>query len=148
MPNKIDLSKLFSELEREGVCELDRLLDKKELLVPGPEAETVSRALRPLSQKSRLKILLLLYYNGPLPVCIISRALELDQTLVSHHLKSLKASGLVEYEKVAKYRLYKLTNYTTKILRLILETILEPPPHATIKPSNSEGRQSGDFDRL
>jgi len=81
--------------------------------------------LRLFSEQSKLKILLLLYYNGSLPVCVISRALGLDQTLVSHHLKTLKASGLVEYERVAKYGLYRLTNYTIKIIHIILETIIE-----------------------
>ena len=59
----------------------------------GSEVENVSRVLRLFSEQSKPKILLLLYYNGSLPVCVISRALGLDQTLVSHHLKTLKASG-------------------------------------------------------
>jgi len=69
--------------------------------------------LRLFSEQSKLKILLLLYYNGSLPVCV----------------KTLKASGLVEYERVAKYGLYRLTNYTIKIIHIILETIIETPLH-------------------
>ena len=63
----------------------------------------VSRILRLFSEQSKLKILLLLYYNGSLPVCVISRALGLDQTLVSHHLKTLKASGLDELIKTIHF---------------------------------------------
>ena len=125
MPSKIDLSGLITELEKEGSCKLEQLPLGKELLIPGPEAGRISKVLRILSDRNRLRILLLLYYNGSLPVCIISRALRLDQTLVSHHLKTLKASGLVEYERIAKYRLYKLTNYANKIIHTILETILK-----------------------
>jgi len=126
MPAKIDLSRLLSDLAKEGVCKLDYLLNKKELVVPEIEAEKVSKILKSFSERSKLKILLLLYYNGPLPVCIISRALELDQTLVSHHLKTLRVSGLVKCKKVAKYRLYELTNYATDIIHTILKVVLEP----------------------
>ncbi len=125
MPSKIDLSRLITELEKERSCKLKQLPLGKELLIPEPEAGRISKVLRILSDRNRLRILLLLYYNGSLPVCIISRALRLDQTLVSHHLKTLKASGLVEYERIAKYRLYKLTNYANKIIHTILETILK-----------------------
>jgi len=125
MPSKIDLSRLITELEKERSCKLEQLPLGEELLIPEPEAGRISKVLRILSDRNRLRILLLLYYNGSLPVCIISRALRLDQTLVSHHLKTLKASGLVEYERIAKYRLYKLTNYANKIIHTILETILK-----------------------
>ena len=125
MPSKIDLSRLITELEKERSCKLEQLPLGKELLIPEPEAGSISKVLRILSDRNRLRILLLLYYNGSLPVCIISRALRLEQTLVSHHLKTLKASGLVEYERIAKYRLYKLTNYANKIIHTILETILK-----------------------
>jgi len=111
---------------KEGTCKLDHLLNRKELIVPGSEVEKISKTLRLFSERSRLKILLLLYYNGPLPVCVISRALGLEQTLVSHHLKILKVSGLVKSEKIAKYRLYSLTNYATNIINTILKAILEP----------------------
>jgi len=116
---------------KEGVCKLDHLLKRKELIVPGSEAEKVSEILRLFSERSKLKILLLLYYNGPLPVCIISRVLGLDQTLVSHHLKILKVSGLVEYEKVAKYRLYRLTDYAARIVHMILKATLEQSPRSS-----------------
>jgi len=125
MPSKIDLSRLITELEKERSCKLEQLPLGKELLIPEPEAGRISKVLRILSDRNRLRILLLLYYNGSLPVCIISRALRLEQTLVSHHLKTLKASGLVEYDRIAKYRLYKLTNYANKIIHTILETILK-----------------------
>uniref|UniRef100_A0A7J2TAT2 ArsR family transcriptional regulator n=1 Tax=Ignisphaera aggregans TaxID=334771 RepID=A0A7J2TAT2_9CREN len=99
------------------------LLNKEELIVSGPEVEKVNKTLKLFSERNKLKILLLLYCNGPLPVCVMSKALGLDQTLAPHRLKVLKASGLVEYEKVAKHRLYTLTNYTAIIThtRVVLD---------------------------
>jgi len=82
-----------------------------------------------IAERSRLKILLLLYYNDSLPVCVIARALGLDQSLVSHHLKTLKETGLVMYEKITKYRLYRLTNYATTLIHTILKTVLKPSSH-------------------
>ena len=94
---KIDLSGLITELEKEGSCKLEQLPLGKKLLIPEPEARCISKVLKILSDRNRLRILVLPYYNGSLPVCIISGALRLDQTLVSHHLKTLKASGLIGY---------------------------------------------------
>lgn len=94
--------------------------------MPGSDVEKVSRILKLFSERNKLKILLLLYYNGPLLVCVISKALRLDQTLVSHHLKVLKVSGLVRCKKVAKYRLYTLTNYATSITHTLLRVMLDP----------------------
>jgi len=94
---KIDLSRLITELEKEGSCKLEQLPLGKELLIP--EARCISKVLRTLSDRNRLRILVLLYYNCSLPACIISRALRLDQTQVSHHLKTLKASGLYRIQK-------------------------------------------------
>ncbi|MCD6301206.1 MAG: winged helix-turn-helix transcriptional regulator [Staphylothermus sp.] len=93
-------------------------------MIPESEVENISRILSVFSEQSRLKILLLLYYNGPLPVCIIAKALRMDQTLVSHHLKTLKEASLVEYEKVSKYRLYRLTDYAAKIIDKVLKAIM------------------------
>jgi len=133
MLSKIDLSRLISELEKQGSCKLTQLPLRKELLIPGSEVEDISRVLKQFSEPSKLRILLLLYYNGSLPVCIISKALGLDQTLVSHHLKTLKALGLVECERIGKYKLYKLTNYATKVTHIILKTLLKQTPPCSNK---------------
>ena len=99
MPSKIDLSGLITELEKEGSCKLEQLPLGKKLLIPEPGAGKISKVLSILSDRNRLRILLLLYYNGSFPVCIVSRALRLDQTLVSHHLKTLEASGLYRIQE-------------------------------------------------
>jgi len=131
--HKIELSKLLSELEKGGTCIIGELPIKEEILVPEKDAEDVYNVLKMLSEQSKLKILLLLYYNGSLPVCIISKALGLDQTLVSHHLKLLKEAGLVEYERVAKYKLYRLTEYANRIMDTILKIILGQSLHTENK---------------
>ena len=57
---KIDLSRLITELEKEGSCKLEQLPQGKELLIPEPEARCISKVLRILSDRNRLRILLLL----------------------------------------------------------------------------------------
>ncbi|HEC96365.1 MAG TPA: ArsR family transcriptional regulator [Euryarchaeota archaeon] len=132
MTNKIELSKLLSELEKEGTCTIVQLPIKKEILVPDEEAERVYNVLKMFSEQSKLRILLLLHYNGSLPVCIISKSLGLDQTLVSHHLKLLKEVRLVEFEKAGKYKLYRLTKFASKIMSTIMKSIIKENLHTEI----------------
>jgi len=133
VPTKIKIEEILGELEKQKACRLDELLQQKrfpleptrEIEVPGSEIEGVIEIVKQFSETSKLRILLLLYYNGPLPVCIISSVLGLEQTLVSHHLKTFKSLGLVEYERRGKYKLYKLTNCAANLVKALLETLVE-----------------------
>lgn len=124
MPNRvIKISSLVKEVRERGICSIEDPLPlslDKDIRVPGAEVEEVARALKHLSEPSKLKILALLYYNGSLPVCIISYSLGLSQTLVSHHLRAMRIAGLVGYERVGKYKLYRLTSSSEKILTALL----------------------------
>jgi DNA-binding transcriptional ArsR family regulator len=55
-----------------------------------------------LSDTSKYKILLLLS-SGEVCVCKISEALGLEQTLVSHHIRTLKKTGLIKTRKIGKW---------------------------------------------
>jgi len=43
-----------------------------------------------------------------------------DQTLVSHHLRSLEEAGLVDFERRGKFKFYKLTEVSQRLLDAIL----------------------------
>jgi len=62
-----------------------------------------------LANPARLKILTYLI-QIPLPVCVITELLGLEQTLVSHHLKILRDAGLINVEVGGKYRFYHITS--------------------------------------
>ncbi|NPA47311.1 MAG: helix-turn-helix transcriptional regulator [Thermococci archaeon] len=62
--------------------------------------------LKTISNPIRFKILKMTRDKW-LCVCLISRALNVDQTLVSHHLRALRNMGLVRERRIGKIRLYR-----------------------------------------
>lgn len=57
-------------------------------------AKSLAPAMRALADENRLTILALLA-DHPLTVVELTKALNISQTLVSHHLKALRDSGMV-----------------------------------------------------
>ncbi|ASJ09050.1 transcriptional regulator [Thermococcus siculi] len=68
--------------------------------------EDLVKFLKAVSNPLRLRILKLLKDNW-LCVCIISLILEQDQTLISHHLRTLRSLGLIEVRKEGKMHFYR-----------------------------------------
>ncbi len=71
--------------------------------------ETTRKYFAVLSGKTRLKILYLLQNEKELCVCDIADILETTVSAVSHQLKILRASGLVEFSKDAQTVFYFLS---------------------------------------
>ncbi len=82
-----------------GIPCLDREIDVE-------TDEDLVKFLKAISNPLRLKILKLLKDNW-LCVCIIALALEQDQTLISHHLRTLRSLGLIEVRKEGKMHFYR-----------------------------------------
>ncbi|WP_297071275.1 helix-turn-helix transcriptional regulator [Thermococcus sp.] len=95
-----------------GIPDLDR---EVELQVEGD----MIKFLKALSNPLRLKILKLLKDNW-LCVCLISKILDQDQTLISHHLRTLKSLGLIIERKEGKMHFYR-TN--TEVLERYLSMV-------------------------
>ncbi|MDD3190486.1 MAG: metalloregulator ArsR/SmtB family transcription factor [Candidatus Pacebacteria bacterium] len=74
--------------------------------------------LKVLAEENRLHILCILKKKEHC-VCQIIEYLELSQSLVSHHLKSLKDTGLIQDEKRGLWVYYSLTPRGKKIANLI-----------------------------
>ena len=82
------------------------------------DLSALSLLFQALSNEYRLKILNVLR-NGPKSVGDISKAVGLEQTVVSHNLKCLSFCGLVMNERLGKMRIYTLNLETVEpILRL------------------------------
>ncbi len=75
-----------------------------------PDALTFLKAV---SNPTRLQMLKLLKDTW-LCVCLISQILEKDQTLISHHLRVLKESGLLEERREGKMRFYRTNSEAIK----------------------------------
>ena len=63
------------------------------------QPETAADLFRALSVPSRMRILMLLKSEGPLPVKTIAESLEMTSPAVSQHLKVLRHVGLVQAER-------------------------------------------------
>lgn len=75
-------------------------------------AETVTRAAaraRALGDATRLGLALALADADELCVCDLAWVVGRAQNLVSHHLRALRAQGLVSYRRDGKMVLYSLT---------------------------------------
>jgi DNA-binding transcriptional ArsR family regulator len=91
---------------------------RKQRLAPTRVHELADR-FRALSDPTRLTIALVLQAGGEVCVCDLSWIVERGQNLVSHHLRSLRGAGLVDYRREGKMALYSLTEHG----RLLLDRI-------------------------
>ncbi len=84
----------------------DEIPDK--IILPSKEEiYEVSRLFKLISSEPKLEILSLLS-QASLPVCAISKLLEKDQSLISHHLSELKMAGLVREKRVGRFKVYSI----------------------------------------
>jgi len=67
------------------------------------------RLLKCLADETRLQILMTLK-DGERCVCEIFRELGKEQSLISHHLKTLRKCGIVEYRREGKRIRYRLAD--------------------------------------
>ncbi len=70
---------------------------------------------------SKINILNFLSSAGPTCVCEISDALEISQSLTSHHLSELKENGLVKAKQESKFVIYRTTKKGKKVCSQIIK---------------------------
>ncbi len=89
--------------EQQGLALRDARLD------PDTE-ESAARRFRALGDPTRLGLALALRNGGELCVCDLSWIVQRAQNLVSHHMKILRAEGVVAARRDGKMTMYSLTN--------------------------------------
>ena len=98
---------------------------------PSPVAETTSlppdmlEALRAISEPSRARAIALLGH-GEHCVCDVGAALGVSTALVSHHLRVLRASGLLRERHAGRWVYYSLDLERVAQLRRALDQLLTP----------------------
>ncbi len=75
----------------------------------------IERAFKALSDKNRLRILMMLT-RKPLCVCEIREVLKLSVSTVSKHLSVLRGAGFITDEKDGKWVNYRLNSFTEDTL--------------------------------
>lgn len=82
------------------------------------EAEQVADDFDVLAHPVRLQLLDVLARNeGRVCVCDLEAAVRVKQPTVSHHLKLLRAAGLIEREKVGQWAYYRVDRQALARLR-------------------------------
>lgn len=83
-------------------------------------AERATARARATGDPTRLMLAAALEDGGEMCVCDLSWVAERSQTLVSHHLRVLRAAGLVCSRRDGKMVMYVLTDEGRGLLRAIL----------------------------
>jgi DNA-binding transcriptional ArsR family regulator len=81
-------------------------------------ARRLASPFRALGDPTRLTVALALAETDELCVCDLAWILQRAQNLVSHHLRALRAEGLVDYRREGKMALYSLTERGRALLAL------------------------------
>lgn len=84
--------------------------------------------LKVIAHPARLKILLLLSDKGPRNVSSLQDELQLEQSLLSHHLIKLKDKGVLICQRRGKEMHYEVDNVLLeKLIHLLSERIDQEP---------------------
>lgn len=110
-----ELIESLTEKQRRSVT---RCLEQCRLLDPEEEikvkvGDDVLEFVRIISNPIRMGILNMLMGRW-MCVCLIANALDQDQTLISHHLRSLKKLGLLHERREGKLRFYRTNEEVLK----------------------------------
>src|SRR3954462_5908115 len=82
-------------------------------------ARAVASRFQALADPTRLIVAMALAGAPELCVCDLAWIVERSQNLVSHHLRALRAAGLVDYRRDGKMALYSLTAAGRALLDLV-----------------------------
>lgn len=105
------------------VClELPRAEALRGLRLSAESARLAASAAQALADPTRLMIAALLRDGGELCVCDLAWLTGRAINLVSHHLKSLRAGGLVGSRREGKLILYALTTRGSSLVEALLQT--------------------------
>ena len=72
------------------------------------------RVMKALSDPNRVRVLKLLQ-ERPLCVCEIQELLQLAQSTVSRHMKTLEDAGLIEHERQGTWIIYRLITHCQSV---------------------------------
>ena len=75
---------------------------------------TYEQKFKALSDKNRLKIIFELNQKGKVCVCDLTDLLDLPQSKLSYHLKTLLDANLILMERIGKWNYYELNDEEIK----------------------------------
>ena len=99
---------------------------RRERLEPNVARVAAGRA-RAVADPTRLTLATALLRADELCVCDLSWISERPQNLVSHHLRTLRAAGLVRSRRQGKMIMYALTDDGRALVEAVLAPAFRPP---------------------
>lgn len=88
----------------------------------GPEREELAARFKALADPTRIAIVNCLSAAEEVCVCNLTKAFDLSQPTISHHLKILREAGLVDSSRRGTWAYYRLVPETVDALRTALGT--------------------------
>jgi DNA-binding transcriptional ArsR family regulator len=83
-------------------------MEKVKVVINNEKLQYASELSRALAHPLRLKILDYIDTHGEINVNKIYKALDIEQSITSQHLKVLRVAGVLEWQKDGKYVHYKI----------------------------------------
>lgn len=82
-----------------------------------------AKIFKAFCDENRLRILDMLK-TGTKCACVLLESLDISQSTLSHHMKILVESGIVETEKDGKWTYYSISNEGSLVAKQLLEEII------------------------
>lgn len=103
------LKNLADYCEEDALKRMSKLVKAVQSFPSQREQKPQQKILKAISDPTRLNILRLLRLRA-MCVCELMAALDMPQPLISHHLRILKDSGIIDDRKEGKFIFYELDN--------------------------------------
>lgn len=103
----------------DSLCQIGGIDGLKQYLPPDEELVRKKNVFSALSDATRLQILYLLNIQ-PLCVCVIKEVIDIADSKLSYHLKTLTTAGLIEKEPEGIYLIYTITQAGKRCIQIWL----------------------------
>lgn len=108
-------------------CSLEDWEERIKTIPAFKEADSFSEILRVVSNPIRLKIVAILLERKWACNCEFEYILKIHQTLISHHLKILRDSGMITFKQEGLWKLYRLEDEFRPFLEAFRELLFTVP---------------------
>ncbi len=98
--------------------------------------DKMATVFKALSDSNRLMIVDMLL-KGEMCACQILDELNISQSTLSHHMKSLCEAGVVDGRKDGKWMFYSINNNCCKEAHALLTSIIDAPDQSNVNESCS-----------
>lgn len=103
----------------DSLCQVGGIEGLRQYLPPEEELLRKKNVFSALSDPIRLRILYLLTIQ-PLCVCVIKEVIDISDSKLSYHLKTLTIAGLIEKESEGIYLIYSITRMGKRCIQIWL----------------------------